>query len=128
VRKYILDANIIFQFFSGSPNVKKYLLNNDEKFINAVNLSEFAYHYARKFGFKASGVKLNYLLTFINLVEIDKTLAEIASKIRLKYNLSLGDSFLVATAEMIGGTVVTSDHEFAERTAKDYDVEFIPIE
>ncbi|ACP39438.1 PIN domain-containing protein [Saccharolobus islandicus] len=84
MRKYILDANIIFQFFSGSPNVKKYLLNDDEKFINAVNLSEFAYHYARKFGFKASGVKLNYLLTFINLVEIDKTLAEIASKNKIK--------------------------------------------
>ncbi|AAK42705.1 type II toxin-antitoxin system VapC family toxin [Saccharolobus solfataricus] len=125
MRKYILDANIIFQFFSGSPNVKKYLLNNDEKFVNAVNLSEFAYHYARKFGLRASSVKLNYLLTFINLVEIDKTLAEIASKIRLKYNLSLDDSFLIATAEVIEGIVVASDHELAERTAKDYNVEFI---
>ncbi|QXJ31367.1 hypothetical protein J5U21_01017 [Saccharolobus shibatae] len=43
-----------------------------------------------------------YLLTFINLVELNRTLAEIASKIRLKYNLSLGDSFLIATADMIG--------------------------
>ncbi|MCH4815929.1 MULTISPECIES: PIN domain-containing protein [Saccharolobus] len=70
--------------------------------MNAVNLSEFAYRYARKFGFKASGVKLYYLLTFINLVELNRMLAEIASKIRLKYNLSLGDSFLIATADMIG--------------------------
>ncbi len=96
MRRYILDANIIFQFFSGSPLVKKFLINNDERLINAVNLSEFAYHYARRYGLKASNARLNYLLTFVKFVEVDRTLTEIASRARVKYNLSLGDSFLIA--------------------------------
>ncbi|ABP95690.1 MULTISPECIES: type II toxin-antitoxin system VapC family toxin [Metallosphaera] len=127
MQRYILDANIIFQFFSGSPSVRKYFLSSDEKVINLVNLSEFAYHYSRKFGIKASGVRLNYLLTFVKPVNVDRELAEIAYKARVRYNLSLGDSFLVATAHKMGGIIVTSDHEVAERVSGDYKVDFVPL-
>ncbi|BCS94025.1 hypothetical protein L3N51_00403 [Metallosphaera sp. J1] len=127
MQRYILDANIIFQFFAGTPSVKRYFLNRDEKVINVINLSEFAFHYARKFGVKASGVRVNYLLTFVKPVEVDRELAETAYKIRVKYNLSLGDSFLVATADKMGGIIVTSDHEVAERVSGEYRVDLVPL-
>jgi|OSPMetMinimDraft_2_1075162.scaffolds.fasta_scaffold33213_2 predicted nucleic acid-binding protein len=45
------------------------------------------------------------------LIDISDDIVRFSAKFKIKYNISLGDSFLLASAKSINGVVITSDYE-----------------
>jgi predicted nucleic acid-binding protein len=59
------------------------------------------------------------------IYSIDLSLLKVAGYFKANYRISLGDSFVLASAKLNSANVVTSDrHEFGASESKERDLEF----
>ena len=111
MKKIVLDASAIILYFYGNKEVKE-VIEKSEVYVNPVNLTEFLYAYARTKGWKEALFKYSIVKNSFKLIDINEDdIITTSAKLKMRYNLSLGDSFLLATAKHINGVAVTSDHE-----------------
>ena len=113
MERVVLDASALLLYVYGDITVKRVVEENDA-FVNPVNLTEFLYVYARTRGWKEALLKYSTFRNSLKVVELSEGIITVSAKLRLKYGLSLGDAFLLATAMYLNGTAVTSDHELAK--------------
>lgn len=103
----------------GSETVEAYLdaiaAEEAEGYVSCVVLSEFRYVVARKYDRQTADEYLHWLRDLgIESVDVDE-LWETASEFVLTYNPALDDSFALATAEHVGGTLlIGGDDDYAE--------------
>ncbi|AWR99880.1 type II toxin-antitoxin system VapC family toxin [Metallosphaera hakonensis] len=109
--KIVLDASALILYFYGNEKVKEVISKSKEVYVNPVNLTEFLYSYTRVKGWKEALFKYTLVRNSFKVLDITDDIIRISAKLKVKYNLSLGDSFLVASAINVNGTAVTSDHE-----------------
>ena len=114
--KFILDASVLALYFAGDGRVKKYfdeiLRGTSEGYLCEVNLAEFYYKTAEKIGIDAAEIRYEAVRASpIKQVPAGGELVRVAAKVRLKYRgkVSLADAFLIALANQVGGTVLTTD-------------------
>jgi len=115
-RSYVLDAGFIALYFAGREDTRKYVdeiyKGISKAYICEVNLAEFLYNYSRVFGWEAALVKNKLLRNSpIEIVGVGEDLTLSAAKIKLKNyeKLSLADCYLVALAEKLKATILTTD-------------------
>lgn len=86
-------------------------LSEAQGFICEVNLAEFMYTYARRFGWDAARTKVRLIRgSRISFPVIDEEVTEQAARLKLLYNhLSLGDCYLLAMAISLDSSVLTTD-------------------
>jgi len=110
----------------GSDVVEEYLdavaLGETIGYASYVNLSEFRYTIARKYDRDTADEYLDWL-TDLGIETVTVSDAWVAaSEYVLQYNPALGDSFALATAEHVGGTLLVGGDD-------DYDdVTDVPVE
>lgn len=109
--KIVLDASALILYFYGNEKVKEVISKSKEVYVNPVNLTEFLYSYTRVKGWKEVLFKYTLVRNSFKVLDITDDIIRISAKLKVKYNLSLGVSFLVASAINVNGTAVTSDHE-----------------
>ncbi|BDC17536.1 type II toxin-antitoxin system VapC family toxin [Acidianus sp. HS-5] len=109
-RKAVLDASALILYFYGNKEVKD-VIENNEDYVNTVNLTEFLYAYTKVKGWKEALYKYTLVRNSFKILDISDEIIRISAKLKIKYNLSLGDSFLLSSAKSINGVAVTSDHE-----------------
>jgi predicted nucleic acid-binding protein len=126
--KVVLDASTLILYFYGNKKAKEIIEKNmNEAFVNSVNLTEFLYSYAKVKGWKESLLKYSLIRNTFELIDVnDEDIIKSTAKLKIKYNLSLGDAFLLASAKSINSTAVTSDHELSK--VKEVKVILIPKE
>ena len=113
MKRVVLDASALLLYVYGDITVKR-IVEENEAFVNPVNLTEFLYVYARTRGWKEALLKYGTFRNSLKVVELSEGIITASAKLKLKYGLSLGDAFLLATAKYLNGTAVTSDHELAK--------------
>ena len=113
MKRVVLDASALLLYVYGDITVKR-IVEENEAFVNPVNLTEFLYVYARTRGWKEALLKYSAFLNSLKVAELSEGIITLSAKLKLKYDLSLGDAFLLATAKYLNGTAVTSDHELAK--------------
>lgn len=122
--KVVLDASALILYFYGNKKVKE-VIENNEVYVNSVNLCEFLYAYARAKGWKEALFKYSIIKNSFKLADVNNDdIVRASAKLKIKYNLSLGDSFLLASAKGINGIAVTTDHEL--KSVKEVNVLLIP--
>ena len=109
--RVVLDASALILYFYGNRKVKDLISRSDEVYVNPVNLTEFLYSYTRVKGWKEALFKYTLVRNSFKVLDITDDIIRISAKLKVKYNLSLGDSFLIASAVSVNGAAVTSDHE-----------------
>ena len=126
--KVVLDASTLILYFYGNNKAKEIIEKNvSEAFVNSVNLTEFLYSYAKVKGWKESLFKHTLIRNTFKLIDVNsEDIIKSAAKLKIKYNLSLGDAFLLASAKSTNSTAVTSDHELSK--VKEVKVLLIPKE
>jgi len=124
--KIVLDTSALFLYFYGNKKAKDIIEKNmSEAFVNSVNLTEFLYSYAKVKGWKESLFKYTLIRNTFKLIDVNnEDIIKSTAKLKIKYNLSLGDALLLASAKSINSTAVTSDHELSK--VKDVKVILIP--
>jgi len=115
-----LDSFAIIAYLGNEEGADKVeeLINKAEKgeiklFMNYVNLGEVYYIVAREFGTaKANEAVTIVKRLLIEFVQVNKSLALTAGRIKAVHNLSYVDIFVVAIAIDKKGIIVTGDREF----------------
>jgi len=126
--KYVLDACAMLAFLKkekGGEIVKKIISSNNEVLLHIVNLLEVYYDLLREFGEeKADAICEEILNLPIKIIyNTDLFLIKTAGYFKVNYRISLGDSFVLATAKLNSATIVTSDrHEFSIIEEKELDL------
>mgnify|MGYP000448039281 CR=1 FL=1 len=120
-KKYILDAGVLPLYFAGHKEAKKYIdeiyMGKAEAYMCEVNVAEFLYNYAKVFGWNSAQIKHNLIRSSpINIISPNENLTLKAAKTKLKhYNiLSLADSYLIALANQLKATIITTDKDIEE--------------
>ncbi len=119
--KYVLDAGVLALYFAGDERVRKYFIEilrgMSEGYLCEVNLAEFYYKTAEKLGIDAAEIRYEAVRASpIKQVPAGGELVRAAAKVKLRYKgrVSLADAFLVALANQVGGTVLTTDPAIKE--------------
>ena len=120
-RKYVLDAGILALYFAGHREAKKYIdeiyMGKAEAYMCEINIAEFLYNYAKIFGWDSAKVKHNLIRSSpITIISPSEDLTLKAAKTKLKHikTLSLADSYLIALANQLKATIITTDHNIEE--------------
>lgn len=116
---YVLDACALIAVLRNENGAKRVvdvyrevLSGEAEIAMNVVNLLEVYYDDYRAHGKKAAAKMLDAVkkLDIKFVTEIDENLLLEAGQLKVDYRISLADSFALAQAKILGGTLITSDH------------------
>jgi uncharacterized protein len=118
--KLVLDSFALLSLYHREPGwqvVQKALYDQDKArtraVLNWINWGEFFYIVKRRVG-PAKTIDALHLLEQlpIELYPVDQPLVRAAAEIKSEHALSYADAFCVATAQLLGATVLTNDPEF----------------
>jgi predicted nucleic acid-binding protein len=120
---YVLDACALIALLRQEPGIDKVmaLIDGADKgkvslYMHAVNRIEVGYRFYREM----EDVDYRNLLAHINNLPIqwidivDTAITDEAVRLKARYHIPIGDAVGLATAVMLSGTFVTSDHHELE--------------
>lgn len=119
--KLAFDVGALSLYYAGNEKVRHYFDDVSSKlktgFMSEVNLAEFYYKTAEKYGLDAA--ETWYMLTRrsrIIIVAPDEVITREAAKLKLRYRkkLSLADCFAISTAINNHCTLITTDNKIKE--------------
>ena len=115
MNKFVLDACAILALFKkeqGADIVKNVLESNIETYLHSVTFLEVYYILAKELGINNADLFFELILqTKIRIIyEITENTIKNAGYFKSKYKISLGDSFVLATAKLYNAKIVSSDH------------------
>jgi len=85
-----------------------------KRYVSAVVIHE-VYHLAlSREGREVAKVKVVNLLKAFEVVAVDNQIAQVSAELRRKYQLSMGDSMIAATASTLGAVCITDDPHFKQ--------------
>lgn len=117
----ILDSFSLIGYFRGEPQpteeVKAVLRRAEDGkitiYLNLINWGEVAYRILREFGeeqLQTIIARLDQLP--IGIIPVDRELVMAAARWKSRGGMSYADSFVLATAQKLGGEILTGDPEF----------------
>jgi len=120
MKRYLLDSYAVIAYFEDEPGadrvarVLRELIQGKAKgFMSVVNWGEVYYNTMREQGVAEAEKVILQLDKFpIQLVEVNKDLANEAAKLKGKYRIAYVDCFAVALSMKLNASLVTGDSEF----------------
>ena len=130
MKKNVLDACALLAFLKkeeGSEIVKEIISGDYEVLLHSVNFLEVYYNLFREFGKDKSDTICEEILELpIKIIyNTDLFFMKTAGYFKANHRVSLGDSFVLATAKLNSASIVTSDrHEFGAVENKEPNLNF----
>ena len=115
MNRFVLDACAVLALIKeeqGVDNVKNTIESDAEIYLHSVTLLEIYYNIAKELGIANADLFYERMLqTKIKIIyKITETTIKSAGYYKSKYKMSLGDSFVLATAKLRKATIISSDH------------------
>ncbi len=85
-----------------------------EKYISAVVIHEVYNLAISREGRETAKIKVANLIEDFKIVPVDDQIAQASAELRHKYNLSMGDSMIAATAFILKAVCITDDPHFKQ--------------
>ena len=131
MKKLVIDTGVLTLFFAGDERVAPYFrqIQNGqaEGYIASTNLAEFYYKVCQKLGRETATLRYHQSRAVLAPVETDEELTLAAGILKCRNSgLSLTDSFALALAERVRGTLLTTDRELAK--VREVTTKFFPIQ
>lgn len=126
---YVLDSCALVAFFQsevGGEKLREIFKNRSNNVLmHAINLGEVYYDTLRRSQQNADEL-LEYVFKLpINLIwDIDEQLIKTAGHFKVNYKMSYADSFVLATAHIHKGSVVSTDHHEFDTVEQNTNLEF----
>lgn len=121
MKRYVIDAGILFLHFIGDERVKPYFdevaRGKAQAFICDVNLAEYYYKVCEKLGKSIAELRYHQVRgSGLEPVPTDEELTRKAGEKKCRYRgrLSLADCFSLALSELKKATLLTTDGELAK--------------
>jgi toxin FitB len=94
--------------------LKEKLKTSKEKFVSSIVLHEVYQLTLRKEGREKAKLRTTLLEQDYKVVNVDSTIAKTSAELRLKYNMSMADSIIAATALILKANCVSDDPHFKD--------------
>jgi len=109
---YTLDTNVFIYFLKGDLRVAKFLREKISQssrfFISAITEIElFSYPELTK----EESIKIDDILKTLSIISVDSQVARLAGFFKRKYNISLPDAVVAATAYLTNSEVITRNEK-----------------
>ena len=118
MNKAVYDSRFFVElFYSTSETFHKKILTqkfNKERFTSAVVIHEIYGHSIKREGRETAKLKVTLIKKDFKVISVDEQIAQLSAEFRHKYNLSMGDSMVAATASAIKAVCVTDDPHFKQ--------------
>ncbi|MDR1829613.1 MAG: PIN domain-containing protein [Candidatus Fibromonas sp.] len=131
--KYVLDSCAIIAFLYGEQgkDAVKDLLNGDnEVYMHSVNVLEVYYDAIKRIESNKADLFLKWIFNdspIKILHEITENTIRDAGYFKSAYKISLGDSFVLATAKLQNAKIISSDHHEFDIIEKQENINFLWI-
>ena len=132
MNKFVLDACAVLALLKGEQGkdvVKNTIESNAQIFLHSVTLLEIYYHVAKVLGIDSADLFFEQMTqTKIEIIyEITENTIKSAGYYKSKYRISLGDSFVLATAKEYNAIILSSDHHEFDIIEKSENIDFLWI-
>jgi predicted nucleic acid-binding protein len=124
MKRHVLDACALIAYFNdedGATVIEDIFSRHKEIFMSVVNLYEVCYDAARTSGNEQSVLEILETVRQLPVVvvwEINDELLQAASRFKVRYKISLADSFALGLADVLDAVVVSADHHEFEPVEK----------
>jgi PIN domain nuclease of toxin-antitoxin system len=130
--KFVLDACAVLALIKEEQgiNIARSAIESDaETFLHSVTFLEIYYNLMKEFGTDSANLFYkNISQTNITIIyEITEDVIKNAGYFKSKYKISLGDSFVLATAKLHNAKIISSDHHEFDAIEKIEDIGFLWI-
>jgi predicted nucleic acid-binding protein len=114
---FVLDTFAMLAYLQGKSNGVRvrgiFQSGRQNVYMSLINVGEVLYITERKQGLrKAQEVLASIRQLPIELLSVDEQTIFAATHIKANYTVSYADSFAIAAAQTVGGTLITGDPEF----------------
>ncbi|HLO14953.1 MAG TPA: type II toxin-antitoxin system VapC family toxin [Anaerolineales bacterium] len=118
----VLDTFALLAYLQGESHGAgvREILQSDRRnvYMSLINVGEVLYITERKLGIRKAQEVLAFIYQLpIELLPADEQAIFAAAHIKANYPVSYADSFAIAAAQTLGGTVITGDPEFESVTS-----------
>ncbi len=103
--KAIFDTNILIDYLNGVESAKAEYEYFNEKYISVITYTEVLVKITDPTELK----KIQSFLRTFSIIDVSTEIADLAVALRQKAKLKLPDALILASAEKIGGLLVTRD-------------------
>lgn len=120
MKRHVLDACALIAYFNdeaGAEVVEDLFSSSKEIFMSVVNLYEVCYDAARTSGNEHTVVEILETVRQLPIVvvwEVSDELLQAAARFKMRYKISLADSFALGLADVLNAVVVSADHHELE--------------
>lgn len=85
-----------------------------ERYVSTVAIHEFYRLTLMREGRETAILRISLLKRTFKIILVDEQIAQLSAELRQKYQLSMGDSMIAATASMLNATCVSDDPHFKQ--------------
>jgi PIN domain nuclease of toxin-antitoxin system len=116
MRRFVVDACALIAYLNdedGADVIESLLSDTKEIFMSVINLYEVCYDAARSTGNEQTTIEILETVRQLPIVvvwEISEELLKSAAKFKVKFKVSLADSFALGLAAILDAAVVSADH------------------
>ena len=104
-------------FFTKDQNMRKWVENEKrkrEKYTSTVVVHELFRLTLSREGRETAKLRVILVKQSFKIIPVDEQVAELSAELRQKYQLSMGDSMIAATASLLNAVCVSDDHHFKQ--------------
>jgi ribonuclease VapC len=120
MKRYVLDSYAMIAYFEDEPGADRVALvltqlikGKAKGFMSVVNWGEVYYNTMREQGISEAEKVILQLDKFpIQIVDVNKELANEAAKLKGEFRIAYADCFAVALSVKLGAAIVTGDPDF----------------
>ncbi len=105
------------QYILKTPSFKKrqkLKKRNRERYVSAVAVHELYRLTLSREGRESAKLRISLLKQTFKVVAVDEQIAQLSAELRQKYQLSMGDSMIAATAAMLNAVCISDDPHFKQ--------------
>ena len=118
MNKAVYDTRFFTQLYysKDEPLLKKIKAEKarKEKYVSAVVVHEIYNLAIAREGREIAKLKVAFLKQGFEVVPVDDQIAQISAELRHKYDLSMGDSMIAATASLLKAVCISDDPHFKQ--------------
>ena len=118
MHKATYDTRFFVEFFYSKNQSQHKKLSEEkkrkEKYISAIVIHELYKLSLAREGRETAKLRATLMKKDFQVVPVDDQIAQISAELRQKYNLSMGDSMIAATASILKAVCISDDPHFKQ--------------
>ncbi len=117
MNKAVYDSRFFADlFYTTNDSLYKKILNQKvrARFTSAVVIHEIYRLALKREGRETAKLKVTLIKKDFQVISVDEQIAQISAEFRHKYQLSMGDSMIAATASLLKAVCITDDPHFKQ--------------